>query len=243
MNEFTEELDRLVRLQRIDSFLERAARVEKEFPEKIGEIDAESAKRREHAAKERAKREALQKQGREKERELDAELEKIKKSEEKLLTVKTNDEYQAALREIDHAKRQNAKIEEEILVLMEETEGMDEALADGESQLKEDEKARQEEKAKLEEQLEEDKRKAVKQARDREDLLLQIDPALVKQYETIRRKRYGLAVVSVRDGCCSGCNKTIPPQVLNEVLTGDRLMICQLCGRILFWEKNHAAAC
>jgi predicted nucleic acid-binding Zn-ribbon protein len=243
MNDFAEELDRLVRLQRIDSLLEQAARVEKEFPEKIGEIDAEFAKQREHAAKERAKLEALQKQRREKERELDPKLEKIKKSEEKLLTVKTNEEYQAALREIDHAKKQNAKIEEEILVLMEETEGMDKALAARESQLKEDEKACQEEKAKLEEQREEYKREVVKQARDREDLLLQIDPALVKQYETIRRKRYGLAVVSVRDECCSGCNKTIPPQVLNEVLTGDRLMICPLCGRILFWEKNHAAAC
>ena len=61
-------------------------------------------------------------QRRKKEKELEADKDKIKKFEAKLYEVKTNKEYQALLKEIEAAKAANDKTEEDILVLMDKVE-------------------------------------------------------------------------------------------------------------------------
>ena len=57
-----------------------------------------------------------------KEQDLALEEEKVNKAKQRLTTVKTNKEYQASLKEIEATERQNSKIEEEILTIMEEAD-------------------------------------------------------------------------------------------------------------------------
>ena len=52
-----------------------------------------------------------------------------------------------------------------------------------------------------------------------------VDPDVLKRYGTIRMRR-GLAVVSVRNGTCTGCNMNLPPQLFNQLQRGTSLRGC-----------------
>ena len=49
--------------------------------------------------------------------------------------------------------------------------------------------------------------------------------------------RRGLAVVSVRNGTCQGCNMNIPPQLYNVLQRGVTVETCPSCHRIIYWEE------
>src|ERR1039458_4742700 len=66
------------------------------------------------------KSETLQKKKREREKSLEDIQEKIKKMKGRTTDIKTNKEYQAHLREIESSEKEIGKIEEEILVIMED---------------------------------------------------------------------------------------------------------------------------
>jgi hypothetical protein len=51
-------------------------------------------------------------------------------------------------------------------------------------------------------------------------------------YERAQR-RYGRAVVAVRDRVCQGCFITLPTAA---AATDDALTVCESCGRVLFWR-------
>ena len=77
--------------------------------------------------------ETLNKKRMEKERYLEMEVEKIKKSEKRLMEIKTNKEYEALLKEIAFAKELNRDIEEEIVEIMDEIEEANKEIAIKES--------------------------------------------------------------------------------------------------------------
>ena len=61
-------------------------------------------------------------------------------------------------------------------------------------------------------------------------------PDVLKRYGNIRMRR-GLAVVSVRNGTCQGCNMNIPPQLYNVLQRGQTVETCPSCHRIIYWEE------
>lgn len=54
----------------------------------------------------------------------------------------------------------------------------------------------------------------------------------LKQYETLRSNKQGLAVATLRGDTCSGCGATLPTATRQQ-LHGDTLVFCPICGRIL----------
>ena len=57
---------------------------------------------------------------------------------------------------------------------------------------------------------------------ERKRLVELCDNSLVSRYERIRKQRGGVAVVPVIGGTCKGCQRNIPPQMANNLLTGER---------------------
>ena len=79
---------------------------------------------------------------------------------------------------------------------------------------------------------------------ERDALAAGVKPEVLKRYGTIRMRR-GLAVVSVRNGTCQGCNMNIPPQLYNTLQRGLSIETCPSCHRIIYWEdlmKDDAPA-
>ena len=48
------------------------------------------------------------------------------------------------------------------------------------------------------------------------------------------------AVVPLEKNACGGCQTAQPPQRVQEVRGGDRLVICEFCGRLIIGENEAA---
>lgn len=66
-----------------------------------------------------------------------------------------------------------------------------------------------------------------------EDLEREIDPAIMRRYQSIRRK-YDRPLVPVRRGVCYGCFVRFPTARLSEMDEKDAPIVCESCGRMLY---------
>ncbi len=83
--------------------------------------------------------------------------------------------------------------------------------------LKEEEKVFNEQKKKIEDRIKEIDDRLAQLERRENRLFPSIDPKILAQYERILANRDGLAIVSVKDNSCQGCNMFVPPQVINLI--------------------------
>ena len=185
----------------------------------------------------RAKLDGARKDMRTKEKELEYQGAQRKKLEAKLYEVKTNKEYSAALAEIEGAKVEKNRLEEEILGLMELQERLGREVVEGDARLRPQEaEARVQEAAAAEElrALEVDLEAA---RSERESVAREVPRDLLAQYARLLKGRAGLAVALVgTNGICSGCRVTLTPQRFNEVRQSSKILVCENCGRFLYYQ-------
>ena len=231
------QLQRLQELQVLDS---RVAGLERKLEAIPGRIQAirdalQQAKTGIEAI--RAKLDGARKDIRTKEKELEYQAAQRKKLEAKLYEVKTNKEYSAVLAEIEGAKVEKDRLEEEVLGLMELQERLGREVVEGEARLRPHEaEARVQEAAAAEElrALEVD----VEVARsERESVARDVPRDILVQYGRLLKVRAGLAVALVgSNGICSGCRVTLTPQRFNEVRQSSQIIVCENCGRFLYYQ-------
>ena len=66
----------------------------------------------------------------------------------------------------------------------------------------------------------------------------EIAPGLLTSYERILKARGGIAVASVTAAAvCGACRVTIRPQAMQELRSATELMLCESCGRYLYWSE------
>lgn len=126
------------------------------------------------------------------------------------------------------------ELEEDTLPLMEELEQKAEEMAGLRAQVAEMEpELEAQEELERERVTELDTRDA--DLADRRDRLgTGVDPALLRQYEQVRRARRGLALVGLQDGKrCGGCHVQLPIHVVQKVRKGVGVTRCPSCGRLL----------
>jgi len=56
----------------------------------------------------------------------------------------------------------------------------------------------------------------------------------LREYENLRPKKAGRAIVAVKNSVCQGCGMTLSSSRLQRARTGTELMYCSTCGRILY---------
>ncbi|MEJ2356164.1 MAG: C4-type zinc ribbon domain-containing protein, partial [candidate division WOR-3 bacterium] len=61
------------------------------------------------------------------------------------------------------------------------------------------------------------------------------DENLFRKYSRIKESR-GTGASVIEDSECAECHSTIPPQLFAEVRKGNRIIVCQSCGRILIYK-------
>ncbi len=153
----------------------------------------------------------------------------------KLAQAKNSKEYMAAQREIDQRREGLAAREGEIAKLVEAVESKKKLLGERakdvdslKSSVEKDGEAAKARMAEIE-------AKIAELRAEREKVAAQVKPDVLKRYSSIRMRR-GLAVVSVRNGTCQGCNMNIPPQLYNVIQRGQTIETCPSCHRIIYWE-------
>jgi len=231
-----EQLLNLIKLQELDLQITQISQKMETEPEALLTLKQELAKAQEELAeaqKELAEKEKIKKDA---EWELEECENRIKKSKQKMLEVKTNKEYQALLTEIDELEKMSSEWEEKILVALEEIEKAKKNVAEREKKVKELEQRLSEAKKRLESAFTNLKKELVELRKKREEMVQTVPEDLLRRYDFIRERRNGRAVVAVDAEVCEGCNMHIPPQQYNELLRSDKFMTCPTCQRIIYWK-------
>jgi predicted nucleic acid-binding Zn-ribbon protein len=229
------ELQKLIALQNLDTTIrklekdqqatpERRAEIEKEFDQRAFEIRA-LENRRDEAKHTRARLEieAVEQRGR------------AERAERNLMSSKKPDEYTAAIREADAARKQISALETQILEQMEQLEQAESSLQEraGEiASLNSDREAKL--KAFDDETGTIGDRLAIART-EREEVFASLPKPMSALYSRIgARIRDGVAVAEARNRSCSACFMSLRPQVMAEVRRGEEIITCDNCGRILY---------
>jgi predicted nucleic acid-binding Zn-ribbon protein len=153
----------------------------------------------------------------------------------KLTQAKNSKEYMAAQREIEQRRESLTGRETEIAKLVDAVDAKKKLLGDRATDVQalRDSIAKDGEVARA--RMAELEAKIAELRAERNALAAGVKPEVLKRYGTIRMRR-GLAVVSVRNGTCQGCNMNIPPQLYNTLQRGLSIETCPSCHRIIYWE-------
>lgn len=236
------ELQELVALQKLDTTIrtlqkeleaipQRRAEVEREFDQRAFEIRALETSR-EEARHTRARVES----------EISEQKTRVERAERNLMSSKKPEEYTAAIREADAARKQISALETQILEQMEIFDRAENSLkerADEIASLNTDREARL--------KTFDDSTKAQSDQLqisigERDRIFNALPKQLSAQYKRISaRIRNGIAVAEARNGSCTACFMALRPQAMSQVRRGEELVTCDNCNRILYYAATDTA--
>ena len=228
----------LIDLQGFDTRLAALEAEAARLPKQIEAIHLALAEAKKIVDALKLKADTTRKDLRTKEKDLEVVTAKRAKAEGRLWEVKNNIEYSAVLSEIEAIKQEKAHGEEEILGLMELQERLTAEGREAESRLKaREEQARQDE-AVVRKKLAAVEAELAGLRTDRQSRAQALPRPLLADYEKILKARSGVAVASVTaSAVCSGCRVSIRPQAIQELKAAQAPMLCENCGRYLYWQE------
>jgi predicted nucleic acid-binding Zn-ribbon protein len=229
----------LIGLQNRDTRIKEVRKKKAEGPARIEALEADLIRMESEAEAEAKQLEASMLQRKLIEQEIDEIEEKIEKSKVKLANIKSNKEYQAALKEIEDREAQKSAREDRVLEIMEEAEGLEKRAAEKKAQREAQRQAFEEEREKILQEVKALDRQLEGLEGEKSRLCEAIDQELLKKYNFIMKHKEGIAVSPVVQGVCQICHMGIPPQKFNELKRGDALMNCPHCSRIIYWGEDE----
>lgn len=229
-----EQIEILASLQNVDREIREKSGVKVVLLAEIQKKEEEIQAKRADIALLRAEWSEKDKQRQEKEQLLQEESNKATEKRMRMNRIKNIKELQALQREIDQIKLGNSQLEEELIKLLEEAEAYASALRAKEEELKQLEAAWREKQGEIEAQVAGIERAVAEASALRQAIATQLNRELIERYELIFSRRGGMAVVTVSDGICQGCYMNIPPQLWNEIIKSEKLILCPSCHRILY---------
>jgi len=179
---------------------------------------------------------ALKAQRLEKEREIEEERDKVEKAKAKLMSIKTNKEYYAMLKEIDGTRRSNTAREDELLSLLSKYEESEKCLEERKAELDAVSSKYKERMADITARMDSFDADIEKILARKREIAAKLDAGLVNRFETIFERREGLAMTAAVNYSCTGCNMNISPQLFNLLQREERIHTCPNCNRILYIE-------
>ena len=235
------ELQKLIALQNLDTNIrkleteqqaipERRAEIEKEFDQRAFEIRALESRRDEAKhTRARLENEAVEQRGR------------AERAERNLMSSKKQDEYTAAIREADAARKQISALETQILEQLEQLDQAEASLkerADEIASLNSDREARlkafDDETGTIGDRL-------ANARKERDEVFANLPKQMSGLYTRIKtRIRDGVAVAEARNRSCTACFMSLRPQVMAEIRRGEEVITCDNCGRILYFVPTDS---
>ena len=230
----------LIELQTIDLRILEIKEQERKLPHLLQASEAPLQEAREHSQALAKELDTLNKDRRDRERDLDVHEAHVGKLRTRLMELKTNKEYQAHLFEIEMANKKKGLIEEQILTLMERIEQNQQAAKQFDDKAVEAERIFVLEKARVDSLASQYHNELSQLEEKRQQILERLDKTLIGRYAKLKAARKDVAIVAIRNGICAGCRLQLPPQLLAEVKRSEDLQSCSYCHRILYWEGEPA---
>jgi hypothetical protein len=226
----------LLKLQGLDYQLGELERSKDYLPDMIASLDSEVQAARQSLDELNDQLEATKLEHKRLElrvKDKTADLERLKSQ---MTQIKTNKEYDALSREIDNARNEITESEDRILAALESIEQLAKNIEERTSAVKEIEKVNGAQLASIKLEMDSVGDKIKIKHGERQNILVRLNAPLIAVYERVRRGKGAGTVVAVRHRACSGCFKTLPPQLIQEIRKGETVITCDSCGRILIWD-------
>ena len=236
------ELQQLVALQKLDTSLrklqsdleaipQRRAEIEKEFDQRAFEIRALES-RRDEARHARTHLET----------EIAEQRNRAERAERNLMSSKKQDEYTAAIREADAARKQISAFETQMLEQMEALEQAEASLKERAAEIATLNSDREASLKAFDDETLSQSARLESGRKEREQLFNALPKPMANLYKRISaRIRDGIAVAEARNGACMACFMSLRPQAMAEVRRGEEVITCDHCSRILYYVPSDSA--
>lgn len=167
-------------------------------------------------------------------------LAKIKKLEAQQNAIKKVDEYNAITHEVSAADRERLAKEQRLSDFYDKLAAEEDVL----KSLNENLETTTDSSKVLESEIHDSIRQineegcVLKEQRDK--LVEQANPEVFEVYERLLNNKKDRVVVPLENRCCSGCHIMLTAQHENLVRRGERLVFCEHCSRIHYWQESKA---
>ena len=232
------DLERLIRLQQLDTAADEAQRAVDGIPSRIEDLDTRLSARTTAVDAAGTRLGDKKNERRTVEKSLAEVQGRLSRFKEQLMAVKTNKEYTAVQHEIGTAQAEVQRIEDTILEQMLEVDDLAADVEATERALQAERAEIRRERATLDDERAELERRLSGTSDERMKLTEHIGAAARQLFETVARQRRGIAVVEARDGHCTVCHVRLRPQMFNQILRNTELIQCEHCLRILYHDPN-----
>lgn len=230
-------VEKLWELQKVLSELRDKETRLNEKPESFASVDQEFTQASEEMGRFTARLDDLARDRRAGEGDLQDQQEVLKKYQGQLMQVKNQQQYAAAWKEIDNARRHAKDLEEKLLKHMSDADEIGSRLEErreGFEELKaRHELAYQEWQHSLSDLRADIQGVQARAARIEEGL----DEKIRGEFHRIFKQRQGVAVARVESHACQACRVRVRPQADQQLRRGE-LTFCEGCRRILFLEAT-----
>lgn len=235
-----EKLKVILDIQELDMKMIRLMRVKKERQKELHQIDSLRQDLKVQLTDKQAEIAELNKNILEKESKIQEIQEKIKKLESKQSTVKKVDEFNALTQEMTSAEREKIQTEQQTSDLIDKKNLEEEILVKIKESLKESEESSKSLEAEIKSSIKiiNEEGKELKSKRD--ILSKDANQEILHIYDRLLRNKRDRVVVPLENRTCSGCHIALTAQHENLVRKGERLVFCEHCSRVHFWQESEA---
>lgn len=228
------DLANLIELQHADSEIARLKAEIAALPKRVAVIEERLAGSKTQLEKAKAALKEDETNRRKYEGEIQNLRQKISKYRDQMLSVKTNQEYRALGSEVEFAEKGISGFEDKILETMLDADDRDRDLKRAESELKVHTAEIEKEKAEARAKTSEDEKALAEWNAKRNEYRSGVGADILRHYDRVLTFR-GSAIAEARNHMCSGCQVMLRPQVYSDVMTNERIIMCDSCNRILYF--------
>lgn len=233
-----EQMNLLKELQEIDQEISSIEQTRQSYRDELAEFESDATRVQMMLDELNEEMTALQHEEAQLQQALLKEQDNITRVESRLPEIQTQKEYVAVLKEIDMAKKANRELEEQLHSKEQEIGTLDQDKAEKDEELAAIRTKAEARGAELGQLMEESEAVLDKRKETRDAIAGQVPASLLRKYQTLFRRRGGLALAMARNGACLGCNMQLPPQQFNSLLRVTELQTCPHCNRLLYVEQE-----
>jgi uncharacterized protein len=232
------DIEKLLELQVADKEIRKLQEEVAALPKRVAVIEQKLAGTKAHLEKVRAAAKADEANRKKFEANIKDLQAKISKYRDQSLDVKTNEQYKALLAEIQFAEQEIRVNEDRILEVMVNVDAREKDVRAAEAELKAETAEIEKEKEEARKVTAEDEKQLAEWNAKRSGLREGVSEDILRQYERVAKHR-GTGLAEVRDQRCTGCQVLLRPQTYNEVRGGDKVMACDSCQRIIYYNRAN----
>lgn len=230
-------LRNIIDVQEVDMQMIRLMRLKKERQKELNQIRSIKDDLEKKIASKEDETLEIKKDTRILEGDVETIVQTLKKLEEQQNAVKKVDEFNALNQEISTKEKERVNKEQTLSDLYDKLSSEDELLESLKDSLKSTTASGNSLAKEINESLKRinEEGRSLKEKHD--GLVAKSDPEIYAIYERLLRNKKDRVVVPIENRSCSGCHIILTAQDENIVRKGERLVTCEHCSRILYWQE------